>query len=205
VAADSPLSAFSYCRVRAGREVTVGPDAVEECVALSPSTLSLADFVRANDLALTRFAYLVTGDRMRAEDTVQDVLLAMYRRFGAVLDLADPVGYARRSIVNAEISRRRRRRVHEVSTEAPDLRAADDRPPVDTLDGDVWDAVRRLPHRQRAVLVMRYYLGYSDHEIADALSCRESSVRSLAARAFKVLRPIVRPVGNVRLAEGLPT
>jgi RNA polymerase sigma-70 factor (sigma-E family) len=181
----------------------VVPDVVEDWVGRAPSTLSLEEFVRSNDLALTRFAYLVTGDRTRAEDTVQDVLLAMHRRFGAVIDVEDPVGYARRAIVNAEISRRRRRRVREVPTDAPELGAVTDRPEAETLDGEVWDAVRLLPQRQRAVLVMRYYLGYSDHEIADALCCREGSVRSLAARAFKVLRPIVRPLGSARLAEGM--
>jgi RNA polymerase sigma factor (sigma-70 family) len=162
----------------------------------------LTDFVRGHGLALTRFAYLVTGDRSRAEDAVQDVLLAMHRRFGAVIDVDDPVAYAHRAIVNAEISRRRRRRVTEVAGDrATDLCARADRPDTETLEGEVWDAVRLLPQRQRAVLVMRYYLGYSDREIAAALSCRESSVRSLAARAFKVLRPVVRPSSMTWLRE----
>ena len=57
----------------------------------------------------------------------------------------------------------------------------------------LWEALADLPVRQRTVLVLRYYVGHTDREIADILGCREGSVRSLAARAFKVLRPVLRP------------
>lgn len=60
-------------------------------------------------------------------------------------------------------------------------------------DDDVLAAINALPVRQRTVLVLRYYVGHSDREIAGALGCRESSVRSLAARAFASLRPVLRP------------
>jgi RNA polymerase sigma-70 factor (sigma-E family) len=153
----------------------------------------LAAFVRDHDLALTRFAYLITGDRGRGEDLVQDVLLAMHRRFGRVLTLDDPMAYARRAIINAHVSWLRRRRVLEVPFERTlDLSAADDEG-VAAEDDVLWTALGELPPRQRAVLVLRYYLGSSDREIAELLECREGSVRSLAARAFKTLRPVLRP------------
>jgi RNA polymerase sigma factor (sigma-70 family) len=63
---------------------------------------------------------------------------------------------------------------------------------MDEPDDQIWQAVLRLPARQRATVVMRYYLGYPDHDIADVLGCRESSVRSLATRAFQALRPELR-------------
>jgi RNA polymerase sigma factor (sigma-70 family) len=59
-------------------------------------------------------------------------------------------------------------------------------------DEDIWSALQTLPQRQRAVLVLRYYLGAPDDDIANLLDCREGSVRSLAARAFKALRPLLR-------------
>ena len=52
-------------------------------------------FAQRCGLELLRFAYLLCGDRHRAEDLLQDVLLAMYRRFPDLLTLDNPVGYAR--------------------------------------------------------------------------------------------------------------
>ena len=78
--------------------------------ALGSTSVPLTTFVRDHDVALTRFAYLVSGDRGRGEDLVQDVLLAMHRRFGACLPVDDPVAYARRAIVNTHVSWLRRRR-----------------------------------------------------------------------------------------------
>ncbi len=70
---------------------------------------TLAEFADENTVGLTRFAYLLCGDRGLAEDLVQDAFVALYRRFGESLPIAAPVAYARRSIVNAHISHRRRR------------------------------------------------------------------------------------------------
>lgn len=152
--------------------------------------ISLDAFVRQSAVELTRFAYLITGDRGRAEDLVQDVLLAMHRRFGANLGaLENPASYARRAIVNAHVSWRRKGRLRELLSEhLPDMPAR----PADEPDDQIWQAVLRLPTRQRATIVMRYYLGYPDRDIADVLGCRESSVRSLATRAFQALRPKLR-------------
>jgi len=150
-----------------------------------PIGVPLDVFVRQHALTLTRFAFLITGDRGRGEDVVQEVLFSMYRRFGAMIDIEDPLRYARRSIVNAHVSALRRRRVTELLSAAPP-----ERPAPETLGPDeaIWVSLGRLPARQRTVLVLRYYLGQSDREIARLLDCRESSVRSLATRAFKSLR-----------------
>jgi RNA polymerase sigma-70 factor (sigma-E family) len=145
---------------------------------------SLGDFARDHGLELTRFAYLISGDRTRADDLVQDVLLAMYRRFGARLEIEQPVAYARRAIVNANISFNRRRSSTEVLTATDPDRPVTDDPDPD----DLWSLLAGLPHRQRVVLVMRYYLGYSDGEIAGTLGCRRGTVRSLASRALADLR-----------------
>lgn len=164
--------------------------------ALGATTLPLATFVRDHDVELTRFAYLVTGDRGRGEDLVQDVLLAMHRRFGAHLPVDDPVAYARRAIVNTHVSWLRRRHLLEVPSERPPESLLLDEEESGEDADHLWEALAELPVRQRTVLVLRYYVGHTDREIADILGCREGSVRSLAARAFKLLRPVLRPAAS---------
>jgi RNA polymerase sigma-70 factor (sigma-E family) len=172
-------------RLRTARP-TSGVEAAVPDISFGASGQGLGDFARDHALELTRFAYLVSADRSRAEDLVQDVLLAMHRRFGDRLDIEQPLAYARRAIVNANISWSRRRASTEVLT-ATDL----DRP-VHDADPDsadqLWRLVGGLPHRQRIVLVMRYYLGHTDTEIAETLGCRRGTVRSLASRALAELR-----------------
>jgi RNA polymerase sigma-70 factor (sigma-E family) len=173
-------------RLPAARRTSGVEAAVPDISIVSPSGQSLGDFAREHALELTRFAYLVSADRNRAEDMVQDVLLAMHRRFGDRLQLEQPLAYARRAIVNANISWSRRRSSTELLT-ATDL----DRPVHDADSGSadhLWQLLGGLPHRQRVVLVMRYYLGYSDTEIAETLGCRRGTVRSLASRALAELR-----------------
>jgi RNA polymerase sigma-70 factor (sigma-E family) len=146
--------------------------------------------VRNNSLGLTRFAYLVTGDRVGAEDVVQDVFMSMHRRFGSILELENPHGYAQRSIINAHISWLRRRRPRELLIDEVPEQPVAARADSETND-EVWDAVSGLARKQRIVLVLRYYEGFSDREIAAMLGCREGTIRSLAARAFAQLRPLL--------------
>jgi RNA polymerase sigma factor (sigma-70 family) len=183
------IATLPAMQLRRGRPRAASPAleveaAVSEISFGAPGGQSLGDFARDHGLELTRFAYLVSADRTRADDLVQDVLLAMHRRFGARLEIEQPVAYARRAIVNANISFNRRRSSTEVLT-ATDL----DRPVTDDSgSGELWQLLAGLAHRQRVVLVMRYYLGYSDAEIAGTLGCRRGTVRSLASRALAELR-----------------
>lgn len=154
--------------------------------ATGPLPISLTDFAARDGQALLRFAYLLCGDRGLAEDLVQDTYLALYRRFGEVLDLAAPVAYARRAIVNAHVSSRRRPMTGRTVL-GPVPEAVVD--PIDPGEQDaMWRRLDRLPARQRSVLVLRYYLDYPDSDIARLLGCREATVRSAATRAFATLR-----------------
>ncbi len=142
---------------------------------------------RCSGLELLRFAYLLCGDRYRAEDLLQDVLLAMYRRFGDDMPLDNPVAYARRALVNANVSRARRASSSEVVLDVlGDATAADREDPAER--DSLWQALRRLPIRQRTVLVLRFYEDATDADIAALLGCRRGTVRSLASRALAVLR-----------------
>lgn len=145
---------------------------------------SVSALARQHGLGLTRFAYLICGDADRAQDLVQDALLAMHRRFGAAMPVDDPLAYARRAIVNANISWSRRRARQELPTDVMPERPAEFSEPDDQL----WQLLTSLDKRPRAVLVLRYYLGYPDVDIADVLGCRRTTVRSIAARALADLR-----------------
>lgn len=148
------------------------------------------DWVRARGAALLRFGYLVTHDRGRAEEAVQDALVALYPRWARVNSDGDPERYARRSIVNADITRWRRFRKQE--TPVADLNEFGDRSPDGTDDMVEQDAAWRLcatlPTRQRAAVVLRYYEGMADAEIAAVLGCSSSTVRSQIHRALTALR-----------------
>ncbi len=148
------------------------------------SVHTVATLARQHGLELTRFAYLISGDRDRAEDLVQDALLAMHRRFGPTIRADDPLAYARRAIVNANISWSRRPLRRELPTDQVPERPSD----VVAPDDDLWQLLQKLDRRPRAVLVLRYYLGYPDIDIADVLGCRRATVRSIAARALADLR-----------------
>lgn len=152
----------------------------------APPGILLSEFAREHSRSLTRFAYLVCGDRGLAEDLVQDAFTALYRRFGDVVTVDAPVAYTRRSIVNGYISSTRKRAAVLTATGYLPEHAVD---AVDHGEQDaMWRQLAGLPERQRAVLVLRYYADLTDREIADILDCREGTVRSLAARAFATLR-----------------
>jgi RNA polymerase sigma-70 factor (sigma-E family) len=157
------------------------------------ATLRLDRFATEQSVALTRFAYQLCGDHQLAEDLVQDAFLSLYRRFGEVLTVDAPIAYARRVIVNGHISRgRRRSQTERAVAELPDPGVVPSGPEEQDA---MWQALSGLVERQRAVLVLRYYIGLSDREIGELLDCREGTVRSLAARAFAQLRthPGLRP------------
>lgn len=146
----------------------------------------LSAFAAAHSVPLTRFAFLLCGDRYQAEDLVQDAFAAVYRRFGERFAVQAPLAYARTTITHAYLAASRRRAATEIPVaEFPDRSAA----PVDLAEQDaVWAALERISARQRAVLVMRYYLDLSDGAIAALLDCRRGTVRSLASRALAALR-----------------
>ena len=159
---------------------------------------TLAAFAGEHGLGLTRFAYVLCGDLGLAEDLVQDTYLALFRRYGSELPVDAPVAYARRAIVNAYISHGRRRSATELTSDAlPEQ-------PVEMSTSDeqdaMWHALAKLPDRQRAVLVMRYYVDLADRDIAKVLGATEGTVRSLAARAFATLRTSMDPTAEEELS-----
>jgi RNA polymerase sigma-70 factor (ECF subfamily) len=146
------------------------------------------DFVAARSAALLRTAYLLAGDWATAEDLLQTALTKTYlawKRLGEI-DAVEP--YARRVLVNTATSWWRRRWHGEKPTEVLPERAAPDRM-EEQLERDVlWQHVKALPARQRAVLVLRFYEDMSEAQTAALLNISPGTVKSQTSRALTTLR-----------------
>jgi RNA polymerase sigma-70 factor (sigma-E family) len=146
------------------------------------------EYVAARSPALLRLAYLLVGDSGLAEDLLQETLIRVYPRWSRILR-EDPEAYVRRSLARNAVSlwRRGRHFGHEVPcAHVPETSASN----VDDADpfGVVWQAVRVLPPRQRAVVVLAFYVDMSEAEIATALGCAVGTVKSQKSRALAKVR-----------------
>lgn len=134
------------------------------------------EYVTARHAALLRTAYLLTGHAQDAEDLVQSALVKVVPQWHRIAENPEP--YVRRVMVNENVSRWRRRRWREHSTDTLPEQLAD-HPDHDELM-TVRSALAGLAPRQRAVLVLRYYEGLSEAEIAAVLGIAAGTVKSQA-------------------------
>ncbi|MBA3524727.1 MAG: SigE family RNA polymerase sigma factor [Geodermatophilaceae bacterium] len=132
-------------------------------------------------------AYLVTGDRGIAEDCVQEALTSLHRHWRRFGPQDNREAYARRAVINAALSWRRRRRVAEVSLDVAGDPAARAELSGD-LDSDLVLALRELPPRMRTAVVLRYVEDRSEAEAAELLSCSVGTVKSSCHRGLARLR-----------------
>lgn len=142
-------------------------------------------------LPLVRLALLLVDDLPTAEDVVQDVFAALYRRHGERLTgLDNPDAYLRTSVVNTSRSVLRRRRTVRAHVPEREGHAPSAEEPVLLREehGEVIAALHRLTRRQREVLVLRYWSHLSEAQIADTLSLSRGAVKSTASRALAALR-----------------
>jgi len=147
------------------------------------------NFVRAELPRLLRYATMLTGEREQAADLVQDVLVKVYRRWSRISDADHPDRYVLRMVTNGYLSWRRSRAARVVAAgDLPDEARPGDFASDHALREDMWQRLARLPRRQRAVVVLRYYEQSPDAEIADLLGCAQGTVRAHAHRALATLR-----------------
>ena len=150
---------------------------------------------------LLRYAFLLTGDPDLSRDLVQDVTLKAHVRWAQIGAVEHPRPYLRTMITNAFLSWRRRWSVRTVvgGSTHPMLEGAwiaDPAIDVDERDA-MWQRLACLPRQQRAVLVLRFYEGLPDVEIADILHCTAGTVRSHASRALGTLRAQLTPAPDL--------
>jgi RNA polymerase sigma-70 factor (sigma-E family) len=141
-----------------------------------------------------RLAYLLTGDRGHAEDMAQEAFIRCVGRFRHLRRPDAFEAYFRRAIVNLHTSGLRRRRLERAwlaRERAVNAARVSSQPDVGARE-DLWRALGRLPSRQRAALVLRYYEDLSERETAEVLGCSVAAVKSLVARGGESLRDLIR-------------
>ncbi|WP_158850594.1 SigE family RNA polymerase sigma factor [Saccharothrix deserti] len=145
------------------------------------------EFVRMSLPTLLRYGHALTGNQHDAADLVQTVLEKLGSRWASLTRKGfEPLAYARRSMANTHISWWRRHRRERL---VPDLPDAIGESGVDRLEHEpLWQALRSLPPRQRAVVVLRFYEGLSELEIAATLGISPGTVKSQNSRAMATLR-----------------
>jgi RNA polymerase sigma-70 factor (sigma-E family) len=144
------------------------------------------DFVRASLPGLLRYGHALTGNPHDAADLVQTVLEKIGSRWTQTQHkTGDPLAYIRRSMANAHVSRWRRTRRENLVADIPDTQPFSH---ADPFEHEPWQALRALPPRQRAVMVLHYYEGLSESEIAAALGISPGTVKSQASKAIGSLR-----------------
>lgn len=165
--------------------------------------MNFDDYVAARGPELLRLARLLcNGDLHRAEDLVQTALAKAYGRWSKVSAANHPDAYVRKLMVNANLDWRSRFSSGELPVEevvssetVPDIAGG-------VVDRDLLKrALSTLSPKQRTVLVLRYYLGLPDHEIAELMSVREVTVRVGASRALTSLRDQLGPSLQHELAQ----
>ena len=145
----------------------------------------LVDFVAACAPGWQRLACLLTGNWHDAEDVVAASVVRLYKAWPRVATADDPHAYAHRVVVN-ESNRwlRRSRRVLPLTVLSRETAEIDDLAGREAM----WEAIKALPTRQRAVVVLRYYLDWSERDIAVVLKCSPGTIKSQSSKALARLR-----------------
>lgn len=157
-----------------------------------PSEADFRDWVAGSRGRLRATAYLLCGDWFLADDLVQDALARVYAVWPRVAGRGDPQAYVRRILVNLHLDHRRRPARREVpAAEPPEVTDGVAPAPADGERDRLIAALRQVPPRQRAVLVLRYWDDLSVEQTARALGTSPGTVKSQASRGLDTLRAVL--------------
>jgi RNA polymerase sigma-70 factor (sigma-E family) len=150
------------------------------------------EFMHARWPVMVRLAYALAGDQGHAEDVAQAAFARAYASWPKVRRAGNPEAYVRRIVINENLNRFRKPRVAERLIDVlPDVLAGsgavDATRQVDDRSALIA-ALQRLGPRQRAVIVLRYWMDLTETEIAAALGCSVGTVKSQASSALATLR-----------------
>ncbi|MFF3243238.1 SigE family RNA polymerase sigma factor [Streptomyces sp. NPDC002870] len=160
---------------------------------------SFSSYVRARGPVLLRTARSLTANPSDAEDLLQTALTKTYVAWERIEDHRALDGYVRRALLNTRTSQWRKRKVDEFACDElpePEAVPAPDPAEQQVLHDAMWRAVMKLPDRQRAMVVLRYYEDLSEAQTAEVLGVSVGTVKSAVSRALGKLRedPELSPV-----------
>jgi RNA polymerase sigma-70 factor (sigma-E family) len=168
------------------REAERAPEAVDQP---SDPEGGLGELYARHAGSAVGLAYLLTGDRHLAEDLAQEAFVRLAGRFRHLRDAGAFEAYLRRTVVNLFTSQLRRKRLERAYLKREARREEPRHEDPDVAERDeLWRAVQRLPERQRAAVVLRYYEDRSEREVAITLGCSDAAAKSLIARGMAALR-----------------
>lgn len=149
-----------------------------------------AEYFTARREAMRRMAYLICGDWHRADDLAQNAFVALHRQWRKVRDKAALDSYMRRALIHAAIDESRRPwRRERLVDELPDAAMGTGEIAESVVNRQtLLAALRNVPPRQRAVLVLRFLEGLDIAAVAEVMKCSEGTVKSQSARGLKALR-----------------
>jgi RNA polymerase sigma-70 factor (ECF subfamily) len=157
------------------------------------------EFVTARSHALLRTAYLLTGDFGQAEDLVQTALTKTYLSWHRIRDTGAVEAYVRRTMMTTATSWWRRRwRGEQPAETIPERAAAGDLAAASADRDELWRLLQRLPARQRAVVVLRFYEDLSEAEVAAVLGMARGTVKAHSSRALAAMRAQLGPPERVK-------
>ncbi|MBZ6229536.1 SigE family RNA polymerase sigma factor [Streptomyces olivaceus] len=153
---------------------------------------SFSSYVKARQPVLLRTARSLTANPSDAEDLLQTALTKTYVAWERIEDHRALDGYVRRALLNTRTSQWRKRKVDEFACdELPEpepVAAGDDPAERQALHDAMWRAITKLPARQRAMVVLRYYEDLSEAQTAEVLGVSVGTVKSAVSRALGKLR-----------------
>jgi len=159
----------------------------------APAPRTLEDLYRDHRMRFVRLAVLLVDDPATAEDVVQEAFTGLHRHWSRLRDENAALGYLRTAVVNGSRSVLRRRRTAREYTppHTADARSAESLAMLSAEHQAVVSALGKLPRRQREVLVLRYYGGLSEAEIAEATGISRGTVKSTASRGLEAIGKLV--------------
>jgi RNA polymerase sigma-70 factor (sigma-E family) len=156
---------------------------------------AVAELFSAYYPSLVRLATLLLHDQAVAEEVVQDAFVGLHRRWRKLRDTRAAAAYLQRSVVHGTRSVQRRQAVaaRHPAELPPDVASAEAGALRSASGAAVVEALRELPARQREALVLRYYAGLTESEIAEAMKISNGAVKSHASRGMAALRRRLEP------------
>jgi RNA polymerase sigma-70 factor (sigma-E family) len=177
-----------------GTLASLNPAYALDHTAPPAAPITIDDLYRTHRMQMVRLAILLVDDLASAEDVVQEAFAGLYRNWGGLRDRNAAIGYLRTAVVNGSRSMLRRRRTARayVPPDPGTARSAESLAMLSSEHQAVVSALGDLAPRQREVLVLRYYGGLSEAEIAETTGLSKGTVKSTASRAVAKLGDIMR-------------